>query len=192
MLLGPTSLVLTASFAAISLAGILNALPYQGKVYKVDSGEVRVVRFLHNQDPIFAAYRYLASAPGVSAVWQTDRLYFNLPGYYYLHRAIPLYCASTGRYFIFADQEKTELEAIAASVSHIVTADPATSISGYSVEKTFGAIRILSRDANEPAVRQWVDYTPTFKTGIFGKIAGELYPDAPTPPPNAGIRFVDP
>ena len=192
MLLGPTSLVLTASFAAISLAGILNALPYQEKVFKADPREVRVVRFLRNQDPIFAAYRYLASMPGVAAVWQTDRLYFNLPGYYYLHRAIPLYGASTGRYFIFADQEKTEPEAIAASVSHIVTADPATSISGYSVEKTFGAIRILRRDADEPAIRKWQGYTPTFKTGIFGKTVHKLYPDAPTPPPNAGIRFVDP
>ena len=192
MLLGPTSLVLTASFAAISLAGILNALPYSEKVYKADPGEVRVVRFLRNQDPIFAAYRYLASAPGVSAVWQTDRRYFNLPGYYYLHRAIPLYCASTDRYFMFADQEKTDLEAIAASVSHIVTANPATSISGYSVEKTFGAIRILRRDTDEPAIRKWQRYTPTFKTGIFGKTVHKLYPDAPTPPPNAGIRFVDP
>ena len=34
MLLGPTSLVLTASFVAVSLTGILNALPYQDRVYK--------------------------------------------------------------------------------------------------------------------------------------------------------------
>ena len=26
--------------------------------------------------------------PEVSAVWQVDRPYFNLPGYYYLHRTI--------------------------------------------------------------------------------------------------------
>ena len=183
-------LLLAAAFAAISLAGILNALPYQDRVYRVDSKEPSTVGFIRNQDPIFAAYRYLASAPGVYAVWQVDRPYFNLPGYYYLHRTIPFYDFSTGR-LIFADQEKTEVEAIAASVSHIVSADPATSIPGYSVEKTFGTIRILRRDADEPAVRRWMDYAPTFKTGIFGDIARKLYPDAPTLPPNAGIRFDD-
>ena len=190
MLLGPTSLVLAASFAAVSLAGILNALPYQDRVYQAYSKETGGVGFLRNQDPIFAAYRYLASAPGVAAVWQVDRYYFNLPGYYYLHREIPLYGAGTGR-LIFADQEKTELEALAASVSHIVSADPATSAPGYSVEKTFGTIRILRRDADEPAIRPWQEYTPTFKTGRFGDIARKLYPDAPTPPPNSGIRFAD-
>ena len=91
MSLGPTSIALAASFAAISLAGILNALPYQARVYQAYSKETGIVGFLRNQDPIFAAYRYLASAPEVSAVWQVDRPYFNLPGYYYLHRTIPFY-----------------------------------------------------------------------------------------------------
>ena len=188
MSLGPTSLALGASLAAISLAGILNALPYQAKVYRAYSKETGIVGFLRNQDPIFAAYRYLASAPGVSAVWQVDRPYFNLPGYYYLHRAVPFYDAQ-GRRFIFADQEKTEVEALAASVSHIVSADPATSVPGYSVEKTFGTIRILRRDADEPAIRLWQEYTPTLHGGSFTKLMRQLYPDAPTPPPNAGIRF---
>ena len=190
MLLGPTSLVLAASFAAVSLAGILNALPYQDRVYKAYSRETGIVGFLHNQDPIFAAYRYLASVPGASAVWQVDRPYFNLPGYYYLHHAIPFYDANTRR-LIFADQEKTELEAIAASVSHIVSADPATSIPGYSVEKTFGSIRILRRDAGGPFVRRWQEYTPTITGGTFTKVMRKLYPDAPTPPPDRGIRFAD-
>ena len=164
MLLGPTSLVLTASFVAISLAGILNALPYQARVYKAYSKETGVIGFLRNQDPIFAAYRYLAGTPGVFAVWQIDRPYFNSPGYYYMHRAIPFYDANTGR-LIFADQEKTEVEAITASVSHIVSADPATSVPGYSVEKTFGTIRILRRDADDPAIRPWQEYAPAI-TGV--------------------------
>ena len=191
MLLGPTSLALTAAFAAISLAGILNALPYQNKVYQAYSRETGIVGFLRNQDPIFAAYRYLASASGVSAVWQVDRPYFNLPGYYYLHREIPFYDANTGR-LIFADKEKTELEAIVASVSHIVSADPATSVPGYSVEKTFGTIRILRRDAHEPAIRPWQEYAPTITDGAFTKLMRQLYSDAPTPPPNSGIRFAGP
>ena len=191
MPLGPTSLALTASFAAVSLAGILNALPYQDRVYQAYSKETGVVGFLRNQDPIFAAYRYLASAPGVSAVWQVDRPYFNLSGYYYLHHAIPFYDANTGHH-IFADQEKTEVEAIAASVSHIVSANPATSVPGYSVEKTFGTLRILRRDADEPAIRPWQEYSPTITGGIFTKLMRKLYPDASAPPPNSGIRFVDP
>ena len=190
MSLGPTSLVLTASFAAVSLAGILNALPYQDRVYKAYSKETGIVGFLRNQDPIFAAYRYLASAPGVSAVWQVDRPYFNLPGYYYLHHTIPFYDTNTGR-LIFADQERTELEAIAASVSHIVSADPTTSVPGYSVEKTFGTIRILRRDANEPVIRRWQEYAPTITGGTFTKVMRRLYPEMPTPPSNSGIRFAD-
>ncbi len=190
MLLGPTSLVLTASFAAVSLAGILNALPYQDKVYKAYSNGTGVVGFLRNQDPIFAAYRYLASAPGVAAVWQVDRVYFNIPGYYYLHRKIPLYAGGTS-FLLFSDEKKIELEAITSSVSHIVSADPATSIPGYSVEKTFGSIRVLCRDADEPAIRRWQEYAPTIAGGTFTKVMRELYPDEPTPPPNAGIRFAD-
>jgi len=190
MLLGPTSLALAASFAAISLAGILNALPYQDRVYKAYSRETGMVGFLRNQDPIFAAYRYLASTPGVSAVWQVDRPYFNLPGYYYLHREIPFYDANTGR-LISADPKKIEVEEIKASVSHIVSADPATSIPDYSVEKTFGTIRILRRDADGLAIRTWQAYVPTITGGTFTKLMRQLYPDVPTPPPNSGIRFVD-
>ena len=190
MLLGPTSLALAASFAAISLAGILNALPYQEKVYQAYSRETGIVGFLRNQDPVFAAYRYLASAPGVTAVWQVDRAYFNIPGYYYLHRKIPLY---TGRRMLglFSDAEKSQLEVIASSVSHIVSANPATSVPGYSVEKTFGTIRILRRDADGPAIRTWQEYAPTITGGTFTKLMRQLYSDAPTPPPNSGIRFAD-
>lgn len=188
--LGPTALALTASFAAISLAGILNALPHQARVYQAYSNETGFVGFLRHQDPIFAAYRYLASTPGVSSVWQVDRPYFNLPGYYYLHRAIPFYDANTGR-LIFADPKKMQVEEIAASVSHIVSADSATYVPGYSVEKTFGPIRILRRDAAEPAIRSWREYTPTIAGGPFTESVRQFYPKAPAPPPNSGIRFAD-
>ena len=188
--LGPTSLALTASFAAISLAGILNALPHQARVYQAYSNETGIVGFLRHQDPIFAAYRYLASAPEVSSVWQVDRHYSNLPGYYYLHRAIPFYDSRTGR-LIFANPKKMQMEEIAASVSHIVSADSATFVPGYSVEKTFGTIRILRRDADEPAIRSWQEYTPTIAAGTFTEVVRQFYPGAPAPPPNSGIRFAD-
>ena len=189
--LGLAPLALAAALVAISLAGVLNVLPHQARVYQSHTGVTGIVGFLRNQDPIFAAYRYLAQCVlGVAAVWQVDRPYFNLPGYYYLHRAIPFYDADTGD-LIFADPKKIEVEEIVASVSHIVSADPATSIPGYSVEKTFDTIRILRRDADEPAVRPWQGYAPTINDGNVTKLMGKLYPDEPTPPPNAGIRFAD-
>ncbi len=188
--LGPTALALTASFAAISLAGILNALPHQARVYQAYSNETGFVGFLRQQDPIFAAYRYLASTPGVAGVWQVDRPYFNLPGYYYLHQAIPFYDANTGR-LIFANPKEMQVEEIAAAVSHIVSADSATYVPGYSVEKTFGPIRILRRDAAEPAIRSWREYAPTIAGGPFTESVRQFYPGAPAPPPNSGIRFAD-
>ena len=71
-----------AGFAAVSTAGILNALPYQDRVYRAWSKETGAVGFVRNQDPIFPAYRYLARAPSIRGVWQVDRAYYNLPGYY--------------------------------------------------------------------------------------------------------------
>ena len=62
------------------------------------------------------------------------------------------------------------MEAIVASVSHIVSADPATSVPGYSVEKTFGTIRILRRDADESAARRWQEYAPTITDDAFTKL----------------------
>ena len=180
--------VMAAVFAAVSVAGILNALPYQYHVYRGYSRETGIVRFIRNQDPIFAAYRYLARAPGVAAVWQTDRAYFNLPGYYYLHHAIPLYAGDTAP-LIFADQEASEGESIARAVSHIVSADPALAIPGYAVEREFGGIRILRRQADAPAIRLWQDYTPTI-SGVEW-IMSRVDPDAPVPPPNSGVRFID-
>ena len=76
-------------------------------------------------------------------------------------------------------------------MTHIVTEDHAFTMPGYSVDRAFGSLRILRRDANEPAVREWVHYALTFHTGFFGDTARQLYPDAPAVPPNAGIRFTD-
>ena len=85
-------------FALVSLAGVLNALPAQDRVYQAWSQESGFTGFVRGQDPIFAAYRHLAGAPSVTGVWQVDRPYFQLPGYYYLHRSIPFYDAFTGRW----------------------------------------------------------------------------------------------
>ena len=174
-----------AGFAAVSLAGILNALPYQDRLYRAWSRETGAVNFVRNQDPIFPAYRYLARAPGVTGIWQVDRRYYNLPGYYYLHRNVPFYDLATGRGL------KGNLEAVSSRVSHIVSAAPGFSVPGYSLEKQFGDVRILRRDRKEPPVRAWLDHLPVVVTNRHKQIMRRLHPNGPSPPANYGIRLAD-
>ena len=170
-----------ALFAAVSLGGILNALPSQDQVYRAYSKETGKVGFIRGQDPVFAAYRYLASTPGVLGVWHVDRPYFNLPGYYYLHHKIPFYDFNTGRMI------NTGIETTLASVSHIVAEDPNVVIPDYTVVKQFGALRIWRRDDNEAPVRQWEVYNPII-SGVE-QIMKIINPNAPTPPDNMGIKY---
>ena len=173
-------------FAAVSIGGVLNALPSQAQVYRAFSKETGKVGFIRGQDPIFAAYRYLAHAPGVLGVWQVDRPYFNLPGYYYLHREIPFYDASSGR------EINKGMEITEASVSHIVAGDTslANPIPGYTVEKQFGDVQIWRRDENDTPIREWEVYNPIIVGGL-DQIMKQVDPNAPKPPPNSGIRFID-
>ena len=143
------------------------------------------MRFVRNQDPIFAAYRYLARAPGVAAVWQVDRLYLSLPGYYYLHRAIPFYDSFTGRGI------SRDLATVSASVAHLVSADPELRVPGYSLERDFGGLRILRRAASDAPVAAWRDYSPVVIHPLAGQIMRQADPDAPAPPADAGIRFAE-
>ena len=174
-----------AGFAAVSLAGILNALPYQDRVYRAWSKETGAVGFVRNQDPIFPAYRNLARSPGVSGVWQVDRRYFNLPAYYYLHKDIPFYDSFTGKGL------RGNLETVSTWVSHIVSAEPGFSVPGYSLEQEFGQVRILRRDKNESPVPPWMDYAPVIVTNRDKRIMRQIDPGGPSPPANYGIRFVD-
>ena len=114
MSLGPASLALAASFAAISLAGILNVLPYQARVYQGLFKGDRHRRLPAQSGPDFCcvplSYRHARSLPPCGRL---TVLYFNLPRYYYyMHRAVPFYDAPIQGRLIFADQEKTEVEAI--------------------------------------------------------------------------------
>ena len=171
-----------AVFGAVSLAGIMNALPYQDRVYRAWSKETRHVGFVRNQDPVFAAYRYLARAPGVTAVWQPDRPYFGLPGYYYLHRKIPFYDR-------FSGSALGNSAVASVLVSHIVTEDPEHSVAGYSLDREFSGVRVLRRDRDQPPVRRWLDYTPTIVGRLKARIMARIDPDAPAPPANWGIRL---
>ena len=174
-----------AGFAAVSLAGILNALPYQDRVYRAWSKETGAVGFVRNQDPIFPAYRYLARSPGVSGVWQVDRRYFNLPAYYYLHKDIPFYDSFTGKGL------RGNVEAVSFLVSHIVSATPGYAVPGYSLEREFGRVRILRRERNDTPVQAWIDHAPVIVTNLDKRIMGRIDPGGPSPPANFGVRFVD-
>ena len=177
-----------AAFAAVSLAGLLNALPRQDDAYRlIFAPEETPVRFVRDRDPLFAAYGYLAEAPGVLAVWHIDRHYHALPGYYYLHRKIPLYDATTGASLI-----GTDMPTVLASVSHILSSDPGLSAPGYAEERTFGDLRVLHRVGNDAPVRRWREFTPTVTEASADRIMPRLYPDAPAPPADFGIRFVAP
>ena len=173
-------------FVAVSLAGILNALPRQDEAYRlIFAPKETPVRFIRGQDPRFAAYRYLAVAPDVLGVWQTDRHYHSLPGYYYLHRNIPFYDALTGP----GNNLHKDLKTLQASVSHIVSEDPKLAVPGYAVEKEFGNVRVLRRIENDAPVRQWQDFTPIMTGDLADRIMQKMDAVFPPSPVNAGIRF---
>lgn len=164
----------------------MKALPAQVLAYRDWSDEATLFGFVRNQDPLYAAYRYLARAPGVDAVWQVDRQYSSTPGYYYLHRAIPLYDAYVGR------GVGQDLATLTATVSHVVAAAPDLAVPGYSLEREFGNVRILRRDAAEPPVRQWQEHEPVIVFDLVRKTMQQIDADLPALPANAGIRFTSP
>lgn len=170
------------AFAFVSAAGILNALPYQESVYRAWSKESSVA-FLGAsgaQDPIFAAYRHLADAPGIGAVWQADRHYFSTPGYYHLHRDIPLYDRGTGRRFVRIRPT--------AMVTHIVTENPDAYFSDFSEERRFGAVRILASRAPKPVPR-WRQHVPVVVSTAQFVALRRIDPHMPFRPVDSGIRF---
>ena len=177
-----------ALFATVSLAGILNALPRQEAIYQgPHQPREIVVRFLRGQDPHFAAFRYLAEAPNVSAIWAPGRYYHSLPGYYYLHRPIPFYDTETGR----LNNLHQDVATLQASVSHLVVDASQPDVPGYEVEKEFGPVRILRRQQNDAPVRNWQSFTPIIADTFVHRIVQAGNPDAPAPPPNSGIRFAE-
>ena len=106
--------------------------------------------------------------------------YYNLPGYYYLHRKIPFYDGVTG------SDLKGNVETVSSLVSHIVSADPGFSVPGYSLEQEFGEVRILRRGENEPPVRPWLDHAPVMVSNRTKRIMRRIDPDGPSPRPISG------
>ncbi len=170
-------------FAVVSIAGMLKALPAQTLAYPAWASEAGNDRFLYGQDEAFAAYRYLARAPGVEAVWHLDRPYFTTPGYYYLHRAIPWYDSASGGLIDWS------MATVSASVSHLVFTRRDLTVPGYSLEREFGDILILRRDAAGPPVRRWRQYAPVIVFPVVWDVMPRVDADAPAPPANFAIDF---
>ncbi|MDE0447069.1 MAG: hypothetical protein OXH96_10385 [Spirochaetaceae bacterium] len=170
-------------FAVASIAGMLKALPAQALAYPAWAREAGNDHFLYGQDGAFAAYRYLARAPGVEAVWHLDRPYFTTPGYYYLHRAIPWYDSASGGLI------NRSMATVSASVSHLVFTRRDLTVPGYSPEREFGDIRILRRDAAGPPVRRWREYAPVTVFQAVWAVMPLVHADAPPPPANFAIEF---
>ncbi len=167
---------------ALSLAGIANILPEQERLYFWNSqAPAAEPRFLGEPQPMLSAFRYLAGAPGVEAVWMADRNYEFSAGYYRLHHAIPFYnmnmrTDSPRRYF-----------------SHIVTTEsnPAE-WPDYALEAEFNGARVLRRIGDTPAIPTWEHYSPVSVGAIPGEIMARLLPDKPPPPANYGIELAAP
>ena len=73
-----------------------------------------------------------------------------------------------------------DLATLSSSVSHLLSADAAVAVAGYSLEREFGGIRILRRDAGGPPVRQWQEYTPTPVHESEIRVMGRVDANAPT------------
>ena len=76
-------------------------------------------------------------------------------------------------------------------MSHIVSGDRSLSVPGHGGEHEFGDIRILRRERNRQAARQWQVHTPTIVEGVAERVMRQIKPEAPAPPANLGIRFAD-
>ena len=184
-------------FAVISAAGVANALPFQSRVYWTPFTRQEIVRFLpqpyeQSRAPqiaqnagLFAAWRHLARDPGVGAIWHPDRHFSATPGYYYLHRKVPIYDAASGQHFA------AKLTALRNSVSHIVTARANLSLPGYSRAHTFGPMHIYARDDNTQPVRKWQSYAPHYVTPSASQVLNRIGASQLLPPANWGIRFAD-
>ena len=136
----------------------------------------------------------LNALPGQDRVyraWSSETGAAARPGapsaYYYLHRAIPFYDAQMRSFIARSGADVTAL------ASHLVTGNPTLSVPGYSVERTFGAVRILHRDVDAPPpVRRWQEYAPVLIYDINDAIMRRIDPQAPLPAANWNIRLTDP
>ena len=78
-----------------------------------------------------------------------------------------------------------DLATLTATVSHVVAAVRDLVVPGYSLEREFGNVRILRRDAAGPPVRQWREHAPVIVFDLVWKTMQQIDADFPAPPANA-------
>ncbi len=178
-------------FVGVGIGGLMNALPYQHQVTRnpftgADTHNKFLPRLHPQVVPMMAAYRYLAQAPGVTAVWHRERGAASIPGYYYLHRKIPLYDHASGAKLVAKNQQLVH-----SSISHIVSEFDDFKPPDYALIKTFGQLNIWQRNDATSPVRQWQTFSPHYILSGAQEIMRQSSREYPTPPPNWGITFVE-
>ena len=74
-------------------------------------------------------------------------------------------------------------------MTHLLTEDPEFSVSGFSLDRTFGKVRILRRDSDAVPIRLWQDYTPNMVGDMDYQVMRKVDANAKLPPVNNAIRF---
>ena len=124
-------------FAAISVFGANNAPPKQYGVYLWGQEKID---FLNRRQNLFDVYLRLATDSSVEGVLDMDESYPRIPGYYYLHRGIPLYA--------LASEDLAFIPKLDRYVSHIIVRHQVV-VGGFS-ETARGRYIIETQSGNYP------------------------------------------
>ena len=175
---------------AFGIPALLNALPWQGLVYKSFSQE-KPAYYLRNQDPMFKAMSFLAAQDDVHGVLYRTRqhnAYFSTGGYYYLHHDVPFYTLHTWA----ALKKQRPLMREDALVSHIVTETSEQPVPGFERLLTVpgfarqpgvpdferqpsrSALAVWRRTDNTSAVPRWDTHRLRLTNATLNALVGKI------------------
>jgi hypothetical protein len=115
--------VSAAGLALISLAGLAWRLPHEESLYAEP---------ILGTSGLISAYATLRADPSLHALYNEGREWCWTPGYYYLHRDVPIYHENQIR-----DRGLPPLD-LRKTVSHILCKHSASAQPGFSTTRTFG------------------------------------------------------
>lgn len=118
--------VMAGMFSVLALG---NFLPGNNWLHIAQSNERGQVSFVRHQSNLWSIYRKLAAMDNVKGVLNPDDPYFNQPGYYYLHKQIPLYDLALIKE-ISQSNQVTGL-AVTQLISHVVTKQRNLQLAGF-------------------------------------------------------------
>ena len=110
--------------------------------------------YLFNQVNVFDAYLELSRLEDVKGVLHVGELYFNTPGYFYLHHDVPLYDVSTFRKAMETTDRPQDLFSHIVTVGGVLDLPDMITLGGEGEKYLYGFID----DVGE--VRQWKSNTP--------------------------------